>query len=146
MRSVLLLLFVALLPNFLSSQNLTLELDPNLEPSSANCTNLIVGDSYTMARGLTCGPDVVITLDDVPVFSSPSSSFTYSFDEPGQYLVFCGSPPNALNRSAVVAACFTVTNQVVPTMGEWGVINLSLLFSIFLVISSNFRRFNSSTA
>ncbi len=121
------------------AQDLTLELNPTLLPSPSTCTSLVVGESFEFDTDVLCVPDVMITLDGVTVALFDEAPFTFTFEQTGEYVIFCGVPPNSSARTATVAACFTVTDQVVPTLGEWGVIILFINLIICMVVSIRSR-------
>ena len=93
------------------------------------------GDVFTFTTASSCGGDIRIEHEsgDEFFFSSTEGSFDFEFDQVGIYIIFCGAQaPDIVNRVESTAACFSVL-PVVPTIGQWGVIILSLLLIIFMV-------------
>jgi len=117
-----------------NSQTVTLDLNPGLMIPE-DCQTITAGTAINFERGMLCDAEVRIEKDGDPiaVLSTPDLTFSYLFAEPGEYIIFCGAdaPPDA--EIAITTACFTVTNNVVPTLGEWSIIILFLLISIFAI-------------
>jgi len=134
MRSHLIVLFAILLsPFFLFSQTL-LEVDLS---GNLDCNEIVVGETVSFQMSNLCGADVQIHYEGGVVAVITEETFEYTFDLPGEYIIFCFAPPAneaTQSRTAITAACYRVVDQVVPTLEQWGVINLSLLMMIFGVV------------
>ena len=119
---------------FLNAQ--ALELSPQgIVISPETCMEVTQGDVFTFTTASSCGGDIRIEHEsgDEFFFSSTEGSFDFEFDQVGIYIIFCGAQaPDIVNRVESTAACFSVL-PVVPTIGQWGVIILSLLLIIFMV-------------
>ena len=119
----------------LQSQSSILLFDANV-PFDGQCSELSLGQSVTLSIGSLCGPDIGIVLPDGVNLSGIESDTTIVLDQIGEYMVFCNTPVDingTVQRSLEQAACINVTENIVPTVGEWGVIVLSLLMLIFSV-------------
>lgn len=112
----------------------TLELNSGLVISPSTCSFLTTGSSQTFFIGASCGSSIVISSDrgvsfvhEVTSEEFAAGTFEYTFDSPGEYVVFCNFPdPDLVITSA---ACYVVADPV-PTTSEWGVVILFLSLSI----------------
>jgi len=116
----------------------TLELAPQaVDVSPESCIGITEGDVWIFTTAGSCGGDIRIEHEsgDEVFFSSSLESFEFEFDQPGIYIIFCGAQaPGDLSRVEATAACFSVI-PIVPTIGQWGVIILTLLLAIYMVSS-----------
>ncbi len=134
------LLTFVLIPLFISSQTV-LEVIPS---GDLVCTDVVIGETVPFAMSNLCGANVEIHLEGIPVAVFTEPLFEYTFDQVGEYVIFCFAPPvGSVNESrvAITAACFRTVDQVVPTLEQWGVINLGLLLLIFGSVFLNNERF-----
>jgi len=114
----------------------TLELTPQaIDVSAESCISATVGDIWTFTTAASCGGDIRIEHEsgDEIFFSSTLEFFEFEFDQTGIYIIFCGAlDPGDASRVEVTAACFNII-PIVPTIGQWGVIILTLLLTIYMV-------------
>lgn len=90
------------------------------------CSAVQLGQTLDFDRGVNCDEDVILLDDDMnEVFRTSDQSFSITFDQPGEFTFFCGAGPGAV---AMAAICVQV--GIIPTMSEWGVICLGLIFMI----------------
>ena len=129
---ILLVLFLA---SNLQAQSTIVLFDDNV-PFDGACSQFSLGESLTLVIGSECGPasgpSVAIEYVDVnggilTIAPEVFSDTTIVLDLVGQYNFFCNTPIDINNRTLEIAACATVSENVVPTIGEWGVIILTLL-------------------
>lgn len=119
----------------LQGQSSILLFDTNV-PFTGECSEFSLGQSVTLSIGSLCGPDIGIVLPDGVNIIGITSDTTIVLDQIGEYTILCNTPVDINNvpqRTFEEAACINVTENVVPTVGEWGVIILSLLMLIFSV-------------
>lgn len=104
------------------------------------CTTIELGESIDFIRNqigtatqLVCDNDINFSnLDVTPAIDSvfTANSFTWLFDELGTHNIFCGAPGMLAGGQANV--CYNVVPvQAIPTLGEWGLIIMTLLLVIF---------------
>ncbi len=104
------------------AQNIVLNPTSPLEP----CIELVVSGTLFFERGDQCDADVIIVdAGNNEIFRSSDQTFSYTFDEIGDFVIFCGAGPGAV---AMAAVCVTA---IVPTLSQWSIICLSLLLIIF---------------
>jgi len=121
----------------LSAQDIVLFENP--PPFTGDCTSFILGQTVNLERGAFCGNEIGIAFPD-GVNIIVSADTTIVLDQIGDYVISCNTPGGApAQRSFEIAACLRVSDNVVPTIGEWGIINLSILMLIVSVIG--FREF-----
>lgn len=116
----------------LNGQAIMLSPDAGLVVSPSTCMTITAGESLQFERSGSCGANAYVSNDNgtTSLLTTADMSFGFTFDTPGEYIVFCNASANAV---ATPALCIIVTD-VVPTVGEWGVITLGLLLMITLVI------------
>lgn len=121
----------------LQSQNTIVLFDTN-DPFTGVCSEISLGQSVTLSIGSLCGPDIGIVLPDGINLSGITSDTTIVLDQVGEYEILCNTPIDiGVSRTLQTAACITVAENVVPTVGEWGVIVLTLLLLIIGVSAMN---------
>lgn len=115
--------------NTMKAQNVVLDPNPNLVIDAASCINVGEGRTLTFERSLACGPEVIISNDGglSTIFSTSEETFSYTFEELGEYVIFCNAGPSNV---AVTATC-VIVEEAIPTLSEWGFIILSLILLIF---------------
>lgn len=127
----------------LSFGQVTLEPDPDLLPYDvSNCITIEAGTEIEFLRSPACSPNVVITdpMGLEIIFDTADEMFSYSFEAEGEYVVSCNSTVSSVGFPAI---CYNVTaapTAVVPTVSEWGVIILALLFMIFASVALKTKR------
>ena len=133
LSKAVLLIALSLSINFLNGQTI---LDQTI-PLASPCYIIVVDTKISFERGNDCSGNMSILYEGIEVLNIPSNqdTFSYKFDQLGLYRVFCGAP--APNDAATYKACFSVTAAqsvpTVPTMGEWGLMSLSLFLLIFTI-------------
>ena len=100
-----------------------------------------MGSRLVFVREASCGPDLIISPDRGVnvVFQSSKINVPYVFEDIGEFSIFCNGP----GETAIIAACIDVFDpalqglegNVIPTVGEWGVVILLLLILICAVVS-----------
>lgn len=80
--------------------------------------------------------DTVLSINEIPLYT-----FDYTFDEIGEYFLFCGSPTtSSMSASAGGRSniCYNVqaTSSIpsIPTLNQWGLIILALILSIVSLV------------
>lgn len=109
--------------------NLSVPLDPS------ECTSIFTGTSLRFVRAASCDPNILITRDGVDVVNSSDTNVSYTFEDEGEYVVFCGATAPLGGSVATAKVCFTVTDRGIPTMGEWAIICLALTLLILTIVS-----------
>ena len=137
MMKMLQISWIALLFFFAETINGQFVLIP--DPSTMvpdDCIALSELSTRSFIRDPSCGGTIRITdatgSNTLATFPSSVTEFTYQFEEPGEYLILCNSSVMPAEVDDI-ALCFSVS-PMVPTMGEWAVINLGLALFILLVI------------
>ncbi len=122
----------------LTGQLDTLELDSRLVISPTTCSILTTGTTQSFLIGGSCGANIRISTDrgltfihEVTPEEFALGRFDFTFDTPGEYVIFCSVPdPDLVSTSA---ACYIVADAV-PTTSEWGVMILFLSMTIVCVL------------
>jgi len=129
--SLLALLCLFLCSTTLEGQNIVLFENP--PPFTGDCITLSLGDVVLLEKGAFCGDEIGIVLPD-GVNILTTSDTTIVLDQSGEYQILCNTPGAATSaRTFEIAACIIVSQPVVPTLGEWGLIVLALFLMIFSV-------------
>lgn len=117
---------------YMSGQAIMLSPDAGLVVSPSTCMTITAGETLQFERSGSCGANAYVSNDmgTTSLLTTADMSFGFTFDTPGEYVIFCNSSPTS---TATPAVCIIVTD-VVPTVGEWGVITLGLLLMITMVI------------
>lgn len=117
----------------------TLQPNARLVVSPSTCDFLVTGTTQTFALGSACGGNILISPDQGLTFIDTITSsdiidgeFEFTFDTPGEYVIFCNGNDIALTITS--AACYTIADPV-PTTSEWGGIILFLCIMNFSVLS-----------
>lgn len=109
----------------------------NIGPST--CTSVRLGETITFQASGACGETFSLSNDrgttTLASATSPSLSFDFTFNTPGEYTVFCNGVTDPTSPTASSVAMCIIVSDAVPTVGEWGVITLGLLMMVFLVVA-----------
>jgi len=139
MYRLILLLAFFLLSFGLSFSQTMITVGPGSAPANASdCEELFIGSSVTLASSASCGLDIEIQLESGPVLTytgevvdtMKASPYVLSPDSRGVYTFTCLN-----NNKAVANQCYNVIPNPIPTVGEWGLIVLGLLFLIVSVVT-----------
>ena len=114
------------------SQNIVLTPDSGLNTDSPSCITIGVGENIQFDASGSCSGAVFVSADLGVTKTYLTAPYEFTFTSAGSYLVFCNAPDPS--DVAIPAACIIVAD-VVPTVGEWGVITLEILLAIFLVLA-----------
>ncbi len=129
--------FYLLLANVIMAQVAIGDVNLAIPINNADCSSLNAGETIQFSRTGFCAGNILITLDGVEVLNTSEISPSYTFASVGQYIVFCGAAPNAV---ATPKVCYSVSAaQSIPTLSEWGLICLALLFLIVVSLSHESR-------
>lgn len=143
----ILILFLSIGINSLSAQVQQVVIDAqSLNDSNpfdvSQCTNIIVGSEFQFTRvtGNGCGGNFGLIEINGSAYeiNTSNNSFDYTFNNEGSFLISCGiTPPGSVGVTIPSSkVCYTVSQaQTVPTMGEWGLISLSLLLLITMAVA-----------
>jgi len=126
MKRQMTIFFTCLLFPCLLSSQVVLVADPS---GLLECQEILTGETVTFQRSNFCGANVQIFFEGESASVFTEETFEYTFDLPGEYTIFCFAPPaneTTQSKTAITAACYRVVDKVVPTLEQWGVINLSL--------------------
>lgn len=125
----------------ISGQSVIGDINLSIPIVSSECASINVGETIQFTRTSNCSGNILIEFNGDVVLNSSELSPSYIFNDPGQYVVFCGAAPNSV---AVPKACFIVENiKSIPTLSEWSLICLFLLFNIICIVSLQFDSFQS---
>ncbi len=110
------------------------------------CITIDVGTTISFSRNVTapnpiCDNNInFVNFDVSPVIDSSfmADNFNWTFSELGIYNIFCGAPSGAL-AGGQANVCYNVVPRPIPTVGEWGLILMSL---VLLIIGSVWSRQN----
>jgi len=134
-------LFVAILFALkLSGQVINISPDPTLIPpiDPGQCMIIEPGTSLTFERNPDCDANLLITDGNgaVTFLDTSASSAPFTFNDPGEYAVFCGGGTGTIAIQAVCVIVQTdVSIQTIPTVKEWGLIILFLLLGLFSAVA-----------
>lgn len=145
-KQLLLIIGALLLGHILHGQS-SFELSPSTIDFSTDCVEVEVGSVIDFSSAADCGGTSAITKERglQTVFSTEKVTFNYTFDELGEFTLWCNLGSNNTGSATVcINVVETLSNLApsstgVPTVGEWGVVILMLNLLIFSTISLSQR-------
>ena len=120
---------------------LTVGMSSSAPSTASECTSVFIGRSVQLSASATCDVNIEIMHDLGPNITSVgniidtimASPYTLTFDSLGVYSFICASKERA-------DQCFHVLPEPIPTIGQWGLISLTILLLIVGVVAIKSRQ------
>jgi len=102
----------------------------------SECRLITIDNVLTVTSSMNCNSPISLIRDDGDMISGlgtieetfTSFPSTVTFSEPGLFSFLC-------ENKSIADQCFNVIPVPTPTIGEWGLIILSLLMAILAIVS-----------
>ncbi len=120
-----------------SAQVIVLTPDAGLDVNAGPCTEIVAGTTLNFERGTGCDLDILITTNALPpveLLQTSAATTSYTFNAEGSFVVFCGATSGGAIATQAICVNVAPASASIPTLGEWGLIFLVLLFLIVGVI------------